>query len=58
MPAMAMAPERFALDQTTSGTYTYVGPAMGMLGVWVLRFSLAAPDARPVSLTLLDRVRA
>jgi hypothetical protein len=52
---MEMGRQGYTLRETAPGLYERSAPALVMVGRWGLSFEIAPRDARPFTVTLVDR---
>ena len=48
----------FTLRETSTATYSYLGPALLMPGTWRLRFTLERTHKTPIAISVTDPVSA
>jgi hypothetical protein len=58
MPSMHMTVATFTLRETSTATYSYLGPALLMPGTWQLRFTLERTHKTPIAISVTDPVSA
>jgi hypothetical protein len=56
MPAMQMGTQTFRLHESPGGTYSYLGPALVMPGLWDIRLVVTPSRGTPFTLRIRDRV--
>lgn len=56
MRAMQMGTQTFRLNESQGGTYSYLGPALVMAGLWDIQLVVAPSRGTPFTVRVRDRV--
>jgi hypothetical protein len=56
MRAMQMGTQTFRLNESPGGTYTYLGPALVMAGLWDIQLVVTSSRGTPFTVRVRDRV--
>jgi hypothetical protein len=56
MRAMQMGTQTFRLNESPGGTYSYLGPALVMAGLWDIQLVVAPSRGTPFTVRVRDRV--